>query len=325
VEPAPKSAPKLGQRVTVLHMDGKSRVEIDGELFTEYVYKGWANPILYPLHGAEGIPITRNYPMRKGVDSEQTDHPHHRSLWFTHGEINGHDFWAGEGRIVHDKLFASQGTDRVTLGSYNRYVIGDELICRDHRTIVFWVSKAGRFIDYEVTIIASESDLVFGDTKEGTMALRVTPELRLKGKVAAGHIETSEGVKDGEAWGKRSKWVDYYGPVQGEVVGVAIFDHPANHGHPCRWHARDYGLVAANPWGIHHFEGAPKRTGEMKLAKGKSITLRYRFFFHPGSTAAAGVAGQYEEFARPRVTGSEKGSGAAAEPKPGSEPGKSGR
>lgn len=130
------------------------------------------------------------------------------------------------------------------------------------------------------------------------MALRLTPELRLKGKVAAGHIRNSEGVKDKKVWGKRAKWVDYYGPVQGKVVGVALFDHPSNHGHPCRWHARDYGLVAANPWGIHHFEGAPKGTGEMRLAKHKSITLRYRLYFHAGTTAAAGVAEQYQKFAR---------------------------
>jgi hypothetical protein len=252
--------------------------------------------------------------MRKGVKTEQTDHPHHRSLWFTHGEINGHDFWAGEGRIVQDKLTAQVGEDLVTLTTDNRYMAGDEVICRDRRVITFMVQPAGRLIDYAVTITASEGDVVFGDTKEGTMALRVTPELRLEGKAAAGHIRTSEGHKDGKAWGKRARWVDYYGPVGGsiggplggpidaKVVGVALFDHPNNHGHPCRWHARDYGLVAANPWGIHHFEGAPKRTGEMRLDKGKSITLRYRFYFHAGTTEQAKVAEQYATFVKPAVT-----------------------
>lgn len=289
---------KSKPRVTIKRLEGKARIEIDGQLFTEYIYKGWANPILYPVIGAEGIPMTRNFPMQKGVVNERPDHKHHRSLWFTHGEINGHDFWAGKGRIVQDKLIASEGGNVVILTTHNRYFVGDDVICRDQRTIALHVQPEGRFIDYEVAITASETDLVFGDTKEGSMAIRVRPELRLKGKVAAGNIRNSEGVEGKRAWGKRAKWVDYYGKVQGKVVGVALLDHPSNHGHPCRWHARDYGLFAANPWGIHHFEGAPKGKGEMRLAKGKSITLRYRFYFHTGTSEQAGVAQQYAKFAR---------------------------
>jgi Family of unknown function (DUF6807) len=290
----PRALPKL----TIQHLKGKSRIEIDGKLFTEYIYEGWANPILYPVHGAQGIAMTRNFPMKKGVKGEATDHKHHRSLWFTHGEINGHDFWAGEGRIVQTSSTASQGDNVVIIIAENDYVVGKKRICRDKRTIAFHAQPEGRFIDYEVVLIASEGDLVFGDTKEGSMALRITPALRLKGRVAKGHIRNSEGIKDRKAWGKRAKWVDYYGPVEGKTVGVAIFDHPDNHGHPCRWHARGYGLVAANPWGIHHFEGAPKGTGEMTLKKGKVLRLRYRFFFHSGSTEDARVAQQFAKFAK---------------------------
>lgn len=289
----PKNLPK----VTIKHLKGKSRIEIDGKLFTEYVYEGWANPILYPVHGAHGVAMTRNFPMKKGVKAEATDHKHHRSLWFTHGEINGHDFWSGKGRIVQAETSASQGDNVVIIISRNDYMVGDKRICRDKRTIAFHAQPEGRFIDYEIILQASDGDVVFGDTKEGSMAMRVTPSLRLKGKAAKGHIRNSEGVKDKKAWGKRAKWVDYYGPVEGKTVGVAIFDHPDNYGHPCRWHARDYGLVAANPWGIHHFERAPKRTGEMRLKAGRAMRLRYRFYFHAGTTEDAKVAAQYEKFA----------------------------
>ena len=288
-----ESKPKLTLRQT----KDRCRIEIDGQLFTEYIYKGWPNPILYPVHGAHGLPITRNHPMRPGKD-EAKDHKHHRSLWFAHGDINGHDFWAGKGRVVNENIVGSQGSNVVILTAYNKLMVGEELIAREKRTMAFHVQPEGRFIDYEVTITATEGDLVFGDTKEGTMAMRVTPTLRLEGKVAAGHIRNSNGIEDKKAWGKRAQWVDYYGPVQGKTVGVAILDHPDNHGHPCRWHARDYGLVAANPWGIHHFEGAPKGTGDMRLEKGKAIRLRYRFYFHKGDTKSAKVADQFAKFAK---------------------------
>ena len=130
------------------------------------------------------------------------------------------------------------------------------------------------------------------------MAIRRAPTLRLKGAVGQGRIVNSEGVRDKATWGKRAAWVDYYGPLEGHTVGVAVFDHPKNPKHPTWWHVRDYGLFAANPWGIHHFEGAPKGTGDMKLAKGETITLRYRIYFHAGDPDQAKVAEQYARFAK---------------------------
>ena len=166
----------------------------------------------------------------------------------------------------------------------------------------FHAQPEGRFIDYQVVFLASDGDVVFGDTKEGTMAIRLTPTLRLKGKVAAGHILNSEGDKDGKVWSKRAKWVDYYGQVAGKTLGVALFDHPNNHGHPCHWHARDYGLFAANPWGKHQFGGGKKRAGEMTLREGTALRLRYRFYFHAGDTKQADVAAQYAKFAKSPAT-----------------------
>ena len=286
--------------VTFTQRNDRCVIEIAGKPFTESLSRGNPSPILYPIHGAKGIRITRDYPMHKGDKTEATDHPHHRSLWFTHGSINGHDFWAGKGRIeqvmITPQNILVDGHPAVRLTSNNEYRIKGELICRDTRTLTFHANTAGRFIDYEIRLHASAGDVVFGDTKEGSMAIRLTPELRLKGKVAGGKAENSEGLNGKGIWGKRASWVDYYGVVDRQLVGIAIFDHPSNHGYPCRWHARDYGLVAANPWGIHHFERKPKGTGDMTLAKNTSMRLRYRFFFHPGTTRNAGVAAQYKRF-----------------------------
>ena len=142
------------------------------------------------------------------------------------------------------------------------------------------------------------------------MAVRMHPALRLRGAVAEGDCLNSAGDEGKQCWGKRASWIDYFGPVDGEVCGIAIFDHPANHAHPTWWHARDYGLVAANPWGVGPFERKKKTDGQ-RVKKGGSVTLKYRFYFHAGDTAQAKVAQQWAAFAQPeKSAGKDKERGA---------------
>jgi hypothetical protein len=135
------------------------------------------------------------------------------------------------------------------------------------------------------------------------MALRLAESMRLKpnkfnaGK-PTGHIVTSEGVRDNDTWGKRAAWVDYYGPVQGQIVGVAMFDHPDNPRHPTWWHVRNYGLFAANPFGVHYFEGKPAGTGDYKIPSGESRTWKYRIYFHRGNEQQAKVAEAYQAWVK---------------------------
>ena len=293
--------------LTVKKLDGKVRVEIDGQLFTEYVYKDLPKPILYPVIGPHGIPMTRNYPMKK-VPGEAADHPHHRSLWYTHGEVNDTDFWAEgkqRGRIVQKKLLeaAAEG-NRAVIKTANAWQRADgSEVCSDTRTLTFFTIPGGRAIDFEITITASQGDLTFGDTKEGTMGIRTHPNLRLdpdarRGVTTAnGHALNSEGHRDKALWGKRAKWVDYWGAVDGKVVGIGIFDHVTNPRHPTWWHARNYGLIAANPFGVRHFENKPKGTGDLKIPSGESRTWRYRFVFHEGDAEQAKIPELYKQFA----------------------------
>lgn len=136
------------------------------------------------------------------------------------------------------------------------------------------------------------------------MAMRLNESMRLerKKKKAEGHIINSEGVQDGETWGKRAKWCDYYGPVNGKTVGVAIFDHPQNPRYPTWWHVRDYGLFAANPFGRHDFEKlSDKEAGNLKLPAGKDLTFRYRFYLHEGDEKQAKVAERYAEYSNSKT------------------------
>lgn len=291
--------------VEITEQDGSLRIAIDGKLFTEYHYTGTSRPFLYPILGPDDVPMTRNWPM-KDVPGEERDHPHHRSLWWTHGDINGHDFWsesAKAGKTVHQKFIeVKSGATEGLIRSLNHLVALDgTLVATADQTVRIPRRTDDRLIDFEITLHASQGALTFGDTKEGTFGLRLNEALRLvrDKKPGTGHIVNSEGVRDGATWGKRARWVDYYGPVDNRVVGVAIFDHPANPRHPTWWHVRDYGLFAANPFGIHDFEKQPAGAGKLELPAGQSLTFRYRVLFHRGDERAGRVADLYEEYARP--------------------------
>jgi sugar phosphate isomerase/epimerase len=292
-------APTSGQGVKIIDLGTKLIVEINGELFTEYNFKDGTFPYFYPVIGPAGVNITRNWPMKEGKD-EAHDHRHHRALWFTHGDVNGHDFWSGGAeKIVHDEFVKiSSGPDVGVVQSRNKYVDKEgQLVCTDTRTYRFYNRADCRMTDFEVTIHASHGKVVLGDTKEGSMAIRLAPTMRVEGDVAQGHIINSEGHRDNQAWGKRAAWCDYYGPVNDEVVGVAIFDHPDNPRHPTWWHVRTYGLFAANPFGVHDFERKPKGTGDLTIQAGQSVTFKYRFYFHKGDEKQGKVAEHYREYA----------------------------
>ncbi|MHC4085190.1 MAG: DUF6807 family protein [Planctomycetota bacterium] len=295
---------KRSRGVKIVKADKKLKVEINGKLFTEYNYQDVPRPFFYPVIGSTGVPIIRHWPMKEGKDEKQ-DHVHHRSLWFTHGEVNGQDFWGegrGSGKIVHEKFDnITSGRDVGIIQSRNKWVARDgKVICTDTRTQRFYNRPNGQMMDFEITFHASEGKVVLGDTKEGSMAIRLAPTMRVEGKVAKGHIINSEGNRDGAAWGKRAAWCDYYGPVNGDIVGVAIFDHPKNPKHPTWWHVRTYGLFAANPFGVHNFESKPKGVGDITIPAGESMTFRYRFYFHKGDAKQAQVAKHYRQYAATR-------------------------
>jgi hypothetical protein len=294
--------PAARKGVVITETEGKLRIEIEGELFAEYITSHPNKPFFYPIHGPSGRGMTRNWPMKKAPD-EAEDHIHHRGLWYSHGNVNGVDFWSESpqaGRIVHERFTQLLSGPQGVIGTRNRWVARDgKTICTDERTYRISHREGLRMLDVEITLHASEGELRLGDTKEGTMALRIAETMRLKGKVGAGRIVNSEGVRDGATWGKRAKWVDYHGPVEGELVGVAIFDHPSNPKHPTWWHVRDYGLFAANPFGVHDFEKQPPGTGDLVVPAGQHVRFRYRFVFHLGDEQQANIARLYQEYAAP--------------------------
>jgi len=306
--------------VTLEPADGKITVKIGGELLTEYVYQGHAKPILYPVIGPGGQPMTRNYPMREEVDNEARDHPHHKSLWYTHGNVNGIDFWSevprreGQafGKIRQVGEPETKDGRRGRLTTRNEWVAPDgEVQLTDTRRLLFGTHRGDPFIEFQITLHASHGDVTFADTKEGTMGIRIHPLLRLQtderrgNHTARGSAVNSEGVEGKAVWGKRAKWVDYWAPFGDRTLGIAIFDHPSNPRHPTWWHARHYGLVAANPFGIHDFTrrenpDVSDSAGDMKIESGESATFRYLFLFHEGDAERADIAQRYDQWSSRR-------------------------
>jgi len=296
--------PKAG--VELVDAGDTVRVLLDGQPFTEYHFRNVSRPFLYPLLNADGQHMTRRWPQEDGP-GEEHDHPHHRSFWYSHGDVNGVDLWSESdkaGRTVHQRFVRKEsGRDVGVLATRNEWRAKDgTLLGHDERTYRFHRPRGSeRTIDFEVTIHASAGDLTLGDTKEGTFAIRVAESMRVKqpkNQPGAGHLVNAQGVLDGDAWGKRSEWADYSGPVEGKVSGIAILDAPTNPRHPTWWHARDYGLFAANPFGIHDFEKKEKGAGDLKVPAGGSLTFKYRVILHPGDAKAADVAGRFAEYAR---------------------------
>jgi hypothetical protein len=301
VEPPPLTG------VQISSLPGKLAVSIAGQPFTEYHFTDTPKPYLYPLLGPTGAAMTRNFPMAS-PPGEEHDHPHHRSLWFGHGLVNGIDFWtekAGTGRIVHDRFTGIRGgQEKGIIRSRNKWIAPDgKIVCTDERSLTFFNGgPTVRMLDFEITLNADHGELVFGDTKEGTMAVRVAETMRLTQPAGTlnpeSHIVNSEGAHDTEAWGKRAKWCDYSGLVDGKLVGIAILDHPKNPRYPTWWMARDYGLLGANPFGQHEFEKlSNENVGDLKIPAGQSVTFRYRFVLHTGTAEEARLAERFEQFA----------------------------
>lgn len=328
------SKKEAGQKITfvVREADKKADVMIDGKLFTTYCWPdNVMKPILYPVMTSEGTEITRGYPIKPRA-GERVDHPHHVGIWFNYGDVDGLDFWNNSEAIPTDKK-SSYGTikhvkiDKLKEGTGEAYMVttaswidpsGKELL--SEKTEYHFVAKgATRFIDRIATLTATGKTVSMKDNKEGMIAIRVARQLELpsKDKVimtdakgnpttvkqmtnegVSGSYRSSEGIKDDDVWSTRGKWMDLNGTIGNEKIAVVLIDHPKNQSYPTYWHARGYGLFAANPLGWSVFTKG-KETLNYSIPAGKSSVFRYRFIIHSGSDLSdSQINGYADEFAK---------------------------
>ena len=287
--------------VVLQQRDRRVDILIDGKLFTSYHFKGYNKPIFFPLRSATGTVVTRGYPMIEDIPGESRDHRHHTGVWFTHGDVNGVDFWSEtpeSGTIRHQKFErVDSGTQMGVLKSHNHWLTGSgKLLLTETREARIYNRTEARVMDLEVILTASSGPVKFGDTKEGSFGMRLAePFTEKKGLL----IQNSEGAR-GEAgcWGKPARWVDYTTHVGSETLSVAILDHPDSFRHPTHWHARGYALFAANPFGLHDFYNDETKDGSYLLPEGATIRFHYRVYIHSGNAEQADVEQEFRAFAK---------------------------
>jgi hypothetical protein len=274
----------------------KVSIEIDGKPFTDfYVGPQASKPYLHPLRTADGKTVTRGFPMIPGIPGEKQDEPHHKGLWFAHGDLNGYNFWAGDpetplnpkfkgrGNIVLErigKIANGKGSGSITATFLWKTSAGDTLLV-ETRTMTFYSDPQMRRFDFDASL-SPQQEVTFGDTKDGMFAIRVAAWIT---KLLNSYNKAGE--KD--VWGKRADWVDYSGTIDGNTYGIAVMDHPANPRYPTYWHARDYGLIAANIFGLHDFEKDASRDGSLTIRPGQPLRFRYRVIIHPSDPMRAGI------------------------------------
>jgi len=261
-------------------------------LVVGYKYGGVVKPYLYPINASQGMSVTEDGPK---------DHVHHRSLWVAHGDVNGVDFWSempGHGIIRHleiESIDAGPVYAEVTSRNLWESPEGEELL-RETRTLRVWNAYSRNWLIDLVVELEAAGDVTLGDTKEaGMIAVRVASTITVNN---GGLLLNSYGaINEEEVWGRRAHWCDYSGPLGGGICGIAVFDHFSNPRHPTYWHARNYGLMAANIFGLSQFTG--RRGGDLSLRRGETLKFRYRVYVHRGWAWEAKVHDRYLDYLYP--------------------------
>ncbi len=292
------------QRLSVTPTDEPAgwEIRVGDELFAGYRADFKGTPIVFPLVAPAGQQVTRGFPIVPAIKTEKSDHDHHRSMWLTHGEVNDIDFWIdddGCGKIVQTggeaKVDPESGA--VVIATSNDWNGPDgKRQLSDARRFTFHVDGELRIIDCDFQLRATDGPVHFGDTKEGSFGLRVAGTMKVDAKLG-GIITNAEGQHDSEAWGKKSAWVDYTGPVDDAIVGVTIHNHPSSFHYPCRWHVRTYGLFAANPFGEFHFTGG-ERTEGYTLPAGETLDLSFRVVLRNGELDATATQTDFDRYSK---------------------------
>ena len=301
-------------KVLASKTDKSVEVTIDGKPFTSLIYPdNMEKPVLYPITAANGAIVTRGFPL-KSRDGERTDHPHHVGYWLNYESVNGLDFWNNSFAIPTDKKSkygwirntkvtstksgAKTGELTYTANWENQ---AKDILLKEETRFVFSGTNDTRTIDRITTLTAQKDTVFFKDIKDGMVGLRVTKELEFvsdkveeftdsKGNVtkvpasgngASGNYLTSEGKSGAGVWATRGTWCVLSGIKEGQPLSVAIIDHPKNPGYPTYWHARDYGLFAANPLGQEVFSNGKEKLN-FTLKPGQAVTFRYRMLISTG-------------------------------------------
>lgn len=301
---------KASERLTVTQESDGVTIWTGDEVFARYLKRSGTRPVLWPVVGPSGNRVTRAYPVSALGPNESPDHVHHRSMWIGYEGVNGVDFWHEPesdrvrplpvGTVRHREFVRADSTGKVaTVGSRNDWLDPDgHCVCHDQRLLEFRTGAGWRAIDCTIDLWSPDGELVFGDTKEGFFAVRVAGSMKVDAGLG-GRLSNSRGQVNDAAWGRPAEWLDYSGPVDDGDAGITIFAHPSNTKPAPRWHARPYGLLAANPFGEAPYENEPTDLrGGRTIAEGETLRMRFRVLLHDGRASPERLESESRDFAR---------------------------
>jgi hypothetical protein len=322
--------------VEIVEYPDSRKVEVlfNGESFTSYLYdEALEKPVLYPVRAGDGTLVTRGFPLEPRKN-ERVDHPHHVGIWLNYGKVNGFDFWNNSsakppeskihlGRIIHREVLRAESLEnRGVLEVRSEWVAPDTsgapVLLEEHTSFLFKESGDLRIIDRITELKAVADEVTFTDNKEGMFAIRTArafehqsekpvrltdasgnpmEEAILDNEGVSGWYRNSEGEEGPEAWGKQASWVKLGASIKGKPYSIVIFDHPGNLNHPPMWHARGYGLFAANPFGKKDFEKGSEPMN-ISINPGESLQFRYHVLFYSGTLSKDELDSIYDGYAQ---------------------------
>jgi hypothetical protein len=324
--------------VQVIHRENENKVDIviNGQLVTSLISTD-EKPVLYPVKTLSGTTLTRGFPLESKA-GERVDHPHHVGIWLNYGDVNGLDFWNNSSAIPEDKkdhygtielkeiISTSSGNDKGVLETNSDWITPNgKTLLEEFTRYEFRVDTANQTytIDRYTQLKAQDTLVTFDDNKEGMIAVRVTRAMELpsdkplvftdeSGKATDvpemnnegvnGDYLSSEGVTGSDVWGTRAKWVKLHSTIDSEPVSITILDHPDNIGYPTYWHARGYGLFAANPLGQKVFSDGENELN-FKLNPEESVEFQHRIIVHSGSELNVNeINEQFDKFQEQAIT-----------------------
>lgn len=322
------AASSNAQNITLIPREQETRVEVevDGKLFTSLRWdEKIKRPVLFPIMSSGGKHVTRGFPIETR-DGETINHPHQVGSSVSYGDVNGIDFWNTStfrtekelehmGRIVMRKIIGMKSGDGRGELEYSAAWVDSKgkTLLLEVTKFVFHAKGKRRWIDRQ-TVLTAESDVVFGDNKEGFFAIHLNTALqaddqipvkittasgvisdRTSAKGLTGKYFNSEGLEGTKIWGTPGKWAAVSGTIEGEDVTVAILDSARNLNYPSNMMVRPYGLLALNPFGQKAF--VPERSErKFTLAARRSITFRHRLAIFPEKASKDTIESEFRNF-----------------------------
>jgi hypothetical protein len=252
---------------------GHVSIRIGGKPFATYIWNDTPvkRPYFAHIRSPKGFQVTRNFPPVAGKDA--TDHATmHPGLWLAFGDISGVDFWRNKGVVRHAGFVEEPVADAHggQFAARNLYDANGKTICEEVCRIRLRVRRQGYLIEWESKFTGATA-FTFGDQEEMGLGIRLATDLSV---TKGGVITSNDGRKnEKQIWGRQADWCDY----SGKGHGIMLMPDPRNFRRSW-FHARDYGLLVANPFGRQAFtKGEPSR---VIVGKGENLTLRFGVLVH---------------------------------------------